>query len=102
MKIFLSLILLIGASLAIADAPNSDTPSVRAVMFEWAFDKDGFIRHAQVISGYPSLDACRDALRSVMGRATVVEEGLTPQLLCQGVIVAPEQKNAKHDGSTTI
>ena len=75
---------LMAANIVFADV-SSETVQVQAVMFEWAFDKDGNIRHAQVIAGYATLDACQNAMRTVMGRAVVVEEGLTPQLLCQGI-----------------
>jgi hypothetical protein len=89
--IYRSLILAFLASAAFADSPTSDTIEVHAVMFELAYDDKGAIRHAQVIAGYASMDACRDAMRTVMGRATVVEEGLTPQLECQGVRSAPKE-----------
>ena len=94
----LSLALVCGV--VVADEKNSDTTTVHAVMFEWAFDKDGNIRHAQVIAGYASLEDCRNAMRTVMGRATVVEEGLTPQLVCQAVMVPVEKP--KNDGSVTL
>lgn len=81
----------LACSTAFSEMPNSDTATVHAVMFEWAFDKEGNIRHAQVIAGYPTLDACQNAMRTVMGRALVVEEGLTPQLLCQAVKTAPAE-----------
>lgn len=89
----------LGAAHAGPPVTSSENTSVQAVMFEWAFDKEGNIRHAQVIAGYPTLDACQNAMRTVMGRATVVEEGLTPQLLCQGVKAVPVKLP---DGSTAL
>jgi hypothetical protein len=91
MKLLFVLLFILANALASADVPSSDTTEVHAVMFELAYDKDGAIRHAQVIAGYASLDACKDAMRTVMGRATVVEDGLTPQLECQGVRVTPKE-----------
>ena len=103
MKILVIIASLFIAAIAQAGEPNtSDKVAVQAVMFEWAFDKDGNIRHAQVIAGYPTLDACQNAMRTVMGRAVVVEsdEHLTPQLFCQGVKAVPAENVS--DGSVTL
>ena len=56
------------------------------MLVEMDYDAGGAIRHAEVLGGYASLDACRDAMPKVMAIAVPrLEKGLTPQLECSGV-----------------
>lgn len=74
--------------LATADGlPNdSEHVSVHAVMFEMDYDIRGNIRHAQALGGYPSLDACRNAMPLKFGEIYAqLAPGLIAQLLCSSI-----------------
>jgi hypothetical protein len=61
--------------------------AVRAIMYEFTYiESTGVISHAQVIGGFPSVDACEEAMAKVYGIGSVgLDAGEKMQLQCSGI-----------------
>jgi hypothetical protein len=77
------------------DVAAESAKEVRAVMYEFTYDAESLIiTHAQVVGGYPSVDACKEAMArvSALGNAQA-EPGEKIQLECSGIReVQPDPK----------
>jgi hypothetical protein len=60
---------------------------IRAVMFEFTYNEHTMlITHAQAIGGFPSVDACQEAMPKVYGAGSVqLDPGERMQLECSGI-----------------
>ena len=74
------------AALAFSTVALADNP-VKAIMYEFTYiEATGIIDHAQVIGGYPSVDACEEAMAKVYGIGSVgLDPGEQMQLECSGI-----------------
>jgi len=82
-----ALLALAFSTVAIADDP------VRAIMYEFTYiESTGVISHAQVIGGFPSVDACEEAMAKVYGIGSVgLDAGEKMQLECSGIREEPDK-----------
>lgn len=55
-------LLVLAASAAYAEPNDSEHVACHAVLFELDYDAHGDIRHAQAVAGYPTKEACENAL----------------------------------------
>ena len=67
---------------------DSDHVDVRALMIEYEYDALGFIRHAQIIGGYPTGDKCKNSMPAIS--AAIVPQlaaGLKLKLWCTSIAI---------------
>ena len=72
---------------AVSSMCYAQDPETKAVMYEFSYIEASMtIVHAQVIGGYPSVDACQEAMPKVMGVITPqLNEGERVQLQGSGI-----------------
>jgi len=70
---------------------------VKAVMYEFEYDLTTLeIKHAQVVGGWPSDEACKDAMPKVLAMATPgLEPNTQMELQCSTVHSHPAQEDPK-------
>ncbi len=68
-------------------AEPAPSNTVQAVMYEFTYNAQTLaITHAQVIGGYPSVDACREAMPRVVAMGLPqLDSGEQLQLQCSGI-----------------
>jgi len=85
-KRFIPWLALLSCPVAFCAEPATSNP-VQAVMYEFTYNAQTLaITHAQVIGGYPSVDACREAMPRVVALgAPQLDSGEQMQLQCSGI-----------------
>ena len=86
MKRFIPWLTLLSCRVAIGAEPAASN-TVQAVMYEFTYNAQTLaITHAQVIGGYPSVDACREAMPRVVALGSPqLDSGEQIQLQCSGI-----------------
>jgi hypothetical protein len=84
---------------AASGAPPQVT--VHAVMFELTYNAQTLeVTHAQVVGGYPSVDACKEAMPKVVAvGAPQLDQGEQMQLECSGIRSGTELESPPSAGA---